>query len=604
MKRLLAFIVLLIATAIGLCWPLGASWDSGSGSSSATDPVVITDYKADYVVGADGKLTATETLTTKFPLAPSKHGIFRYWDLNDPADAGVRYTPKLQSITLDGKTVPYTTLSESGGRFFVAKIGDPKTFVAPGSHVYSLTYAIDGVISPISAGQGKEFVSAQGSEAAGSQSDFYWNVVAQGWEMAIQQATIKIALPHTTGQVQCTAGAPAVKGFVQGPCQIAGAGTAQLTLTATGIPPRSGMTVRATMAPPPPPRASVPWGIAWDEILGSNPTLVGVIVLVSLATAGIGLFFALRARESTPGLPVMYGPPEGLGPVQTVFIDTEAPGAHALTSSLYYLADRNLVKLELREDKSWLVTGQAGPEQWAGVDPVTRGVAEDLGVTYPGYWFLADKSVSAGKTLQTANSRVAANATAWAKAQGLVRTEAAERIAKAMWVVCFLLAIGGFTGIVGPTMLGLPFAGFVLGGFGLMQTGVGMRRTAQGRRAWSEAGGFKRLLATDSSEARFDFSARKDLFIAFIPFAVAFGVADKWASKYKVATGEEPPWPMWYPYAYGMAWGSAFSGGGVDSFESALNSSIGAYTASQSSSSGGGGGGFGGGGGGGGGGSW
>lgn len=602
MKRILVFVVLLIATVVGLCWPLVGAMDSGSSSSVANDPVVVSQYQADYNVTADGNMTATETITATFP--SGRHGIFRYWDLNDPADRGVRYTPKLQSITMDGKPIAYTTMWESVDRFFVAKIGDPHAFLTPGSHVFVLSYGINGVISPISAGQGKEFVSAQGSEAASSQSDFYWNVIAQGWEMAMKNATIKITLPAAAGLVQCTAGASATKGYVQGPCQISGAGTTQLTLTATGIPARSGMTVRATMAPPPPPRATVPWGVSWDKVLGRNPSLVGGVVLVAIVLAGIGLFLALRARETKPGLPVMYGPPEGLGPVQTVFIESEAPGGHALTGSLYYMADKNLVKLERRDDNSWLVTGQASLDQWASVDPVTRSVAEDLGILYPGYWFLADKSVAAGKVLQSTNSRVAANAAVWAKDQGLVKTEAGEKIAKIVWGLCLLLAIGGFIGIIGPTMLGLPFAAFVLGGFGLTNTGVGMRRTAEGRRKWSEAGGFKRLLATDSSESRFDFAASKDLFIAFVPYAVAFGVADKWARKYQVATGEEPPWPGWYPYAYGMAWGSAFGGSGIGGFESALNNSISAYTASQSSSGGGGGGGFGGGGGGGGGGSW
>ncbi len=52
---------------------------------------------------------------------------------------------------------------------------------------------------------------------------------------------------------------------------------------------------------------------------------------------------------------------------------------------------------------------------------------------------------------------------------------------------------------------------------------------------WSRAGGFQRLLSTPSAEDRFDFSARTDLFIAYVPYAVAFGVADRWAEKYRVS---------------------------------------------------------------------
>jgi uncharacterized membrane protein len=109
------------------------------------------------------------------------------------------------------------------------------------------------------------------------------------------------------------------------------------------------------------------------------------------------------------------------------------------------------------------------------------------------------------------------------------------------------------------------------------------------------------LLSTPSAEDRFDFSARRDLYLAYIPYAVAFGCADAWAEKYAVATGTEPPVPGWYPVTAASGWDggrTSFNG-----FESALASSISAYEATQSSSSSGGGGG-GGSGGGGGGGSW
>jgi hypothetical protein len=121
---------------------------------------------------------------------------------------------------------------------------------------------------------------------------------------------------------------------------------------------------------------------------------------------------------------------------------------------------------------------------------------------------------------------------------------------------------------------------------------------------------------TDSAEARFDFGARKDLYTAYVPFAVAAGAAALWAKKYEASTGTAAPQPDWYNSSLAASgWGFAGGSGGSSfaSFDSALSSSIGAYTASQSSSGGGGGssgggggfsGGGGDGGGGGGGGSW
>ena len=89
---------------------------------------------------------------------------------------------------------------------------------------------------------------------------------------------------------------------------------------------------------------------------------------------------------------------------------------------------------------------------------------------------------------------------------------------------------------------------------------------------------------------RLDFSARKDLYMSFIPYAVAFGCADKWAASYQVQTGQEPSSSLWFAGPLGLSYG--FGGSGAfASFESSLSSSISAYRANQSSSSSGGGGG-------------
>ena len=54
------------------------------------------------------------------------------------------------------------------------------------------------------------------------------------------------------------------------------------------------------------------------------------------------------------------------------------------------------------------------------------------------------------------------------------------------------------------------------------------------------------MLTTDSAETRFDFGARKDLYMAYVPFAVAAGAAALWAKKYETTTGTAAPQPDWY----------------------------------------------------------
>ena len=157
------------------------------------------------------------------------------------------------------------------------------------------------------------------------------------------------------------------------------------------------------------------------------------------------------------------------------------------------------------------------------------------------------------------------------------------------------------------TALGLIPGAFAVGGTSLMATGSGTSRTRAGRDLWSKVGGFRRMLATPSSKERFDFSGRKELYTAYIPWAVALDCADEWAAKYRVEVGEEPPVPHYFAGAYAGTNAGAFVSSMVGDFDSTVSGAISSYNATQSSSSsGGGGGGFsgGGGGGGGGGGSW
>lgn len=118
-------------------------------ASGVADPVTIVRYDADYTVGADGTLTATESVEADFP--SGRHGIFRYWDLADLGDAGPRYRPRDVAITLDGASVPVSSSWENGRRFRVAWIGDPDRYLSPGRHTYRIRYRIEGVLAPTAA---------------------------------------------------------------------------------------------------------------------------------------------------------------------------------------------------------------------------------------------------------------------------------------------------------------------------------------------------------------------------------------------------------------------------------------------------------------------
>ena len=114
MKRIFGWLVLAILIAAGLLWPL--AFGSVGASVAADDPVVISDYRADFTVAADGRLNAVETIRGEFP--SGRHGLFRYWDVANPnsAPAATSHATTATDVagTIDSLALRSCTRTRSG----------------------------------------------------------------------------------------------------------------------------------------------------------------------------------------------------------------------------------------------------------------------------------------------------------------------------------------------------------------------------------------------------------------------------------------------------------------------------------------------------------
>ena len=537
MWRVIRWLIPLALITFGLLWPLVFRGDSAA--SDVSDPVVFSNYKADFVVNRDGQLDAVETITAEFP--SGRHGIFRYWDVANQNSPRVRQTPEITSILLDGEPASYQMLWEDGERFRVAKIGDADKYLSYGTHVYEIRYRIPGVLDPGTTGANKTFAGGIGAPST-SRSVFFWNVIAPSWNNQIDNVDVTVTLPGDVGRAQCSVG------FGVGrPCTGLTVDGNTVRLTATDLKPRTPVTLRAGVDVPTPPRISLPWPYTWDRILGQS--LTGVVWIAALTVAfGLGAYLWYRTTvEPSPGFPLQYAPPPGLGPVQTEYIRTESVPKNGLTATLFYLAERKLIELRQVNDKQWNILGTAKHGAWADVDPVSVAVGSALNVMTAGNTFEAKHTVKSGQKLNKAKTDMAKAVEKWA-----FKNELMVKRKKEMWVrtanaIAFLVMICGFFRWGFPTTVcALPFAAFFLFSVRSWADGVGTRRTEAGRELWSRAGGFHRMLSTDSAETRFDFGARKDLYSAYVPFAVAAGAAALWAKKYETTVGAPAPQPDWY----------------------------------------------------------
>lgn len=587
MKRILVAVFALAAMGFPLMLSL-----LPDDRSMTPDPVTITSYNADFTIDGDGTVSAVERITAAFP--PVLHGIFRFWDLKNPANSHVRLDPYDIEVTLDGQPVPVEMSWQSGRRYRVAKIGDPDKYLVPGSHTFVIAYRIKGALSPTGAATSS---SSSWSESLEAQSVFSWSVVAPGWTMAMEETSSRVTLPVVAERVRCSTGSPALND-----CELSTGATEKIVNITTGpLAPRTPVTVRAHLPIAVPDYETLPWSIEADPLLGRSMFALIAVIVLALVGAAVGHWWERKSDEAPPDFPVMYAPPEGVGPAQVAYITNEKVTDDAFVATLLHQAEQGLTRLN-HDGEQWSITGMASAAQWSGADVVSRQLGERLGVISGGT-FQVNGSAQAGEILTRAEETLAADTKDWAADAGVVVTRGFEYFGLAL--VGLSLACVVLTVIFLPASIyALPFVGFAVGGAGLLSTGVGTRRTPSGRQLWSRAGGFCRLLSTPSHQDRMAFSARKDLYTSFIPYAVGFGVADEWAQKYRVSMQQEPPSPAWYLPASGASTPYAWTGNqAFSSFESSLSSSIGAYEATQSSSSSGGGGGFSGGGGGGGG-SW
>jgi Predicted membrane protein (DUF2207) len=490
-------------------------------------------------------------------------------------------------VTMDGGDVPVEVISnDRGGRYVNVRIGDPDSTVSTGEHVYEITYEIDGVLE---------------KGTTGNDTQFYWNLIPGGWLQPIQESDLSVTLPVPAESVQCAVGAGRTGG-----CRAEGEGTDTLHVKTGALEPNTPVTVKAGLdMPTPPPGKELPWKARWDPVLSGSIGLLALVLVLSVAAGVLGFVLARRTDEADPQFPLMYAPPEGVGPAQAAYLLTEDVDSEQYVATLMYAADKDAIELD-HDNGVWTITDKNGAQGWAGLDEVSSGVAHLLGG--PGSSFTArPNDIEGGKRLKSEIEDFESNTRSWASGAGLMESSGLGGKGTLIIIGCFILVpVIAFWNPLQMSAIGLIPGLFAVLGAGMARSSASTKRTRAGRDVWSKAGGFRRILSTPSAEQRFDFSGREELYTAYIPWAVAFGCADEWAGKYRTEVGSEPPVPSYFGNAYAGAYvGNAVSSM-VGSFESTVSSAISSYEATQKSSSSSSGGGFsgGGGGGGGGGGSW
>jgi len=262
----------------------------------------ILSYDAVIVVGDDGMIDVTETITVRAEGDQIKRGIYRDFPLAFVDDSGRRHKVsfELLAVARDGEPEPHHTASNSNGVRIYA--GEESVFLERGIHTYEIQYRT---------GRQIRFFS--------DHAELFWNVTGNEWAFPIRQATADIALPQGRAPVRWTAytsrfGARG-EDFTG---RILGDNALQVTTTGP-LAPGEGLSVAVEIpagliAAPSGAQAAHYWFLDNRRFIFGGVGFLGVLVFYVMTWGAVG-------RDPPKGTIIpLFRPPEGISPALASYI--------------------------------------------------------------------------------------------------------------------------------------------------------------------------------------------------------------------------------------------------------------------------------------------
>jgi uncharacterized membrane protein YgcG len=616
MGALAAAVVVVAGAAPALASSYGEVGDQTSGRE-------ITRYDITADLDASGVAHVTVDLDFDFGDDPG-HGPYltlvtrqRYDDAHDRL---YRYSD-IAATSPSG--APAQVNREEDPDALVLRIGDPDVDDVSGVQRYVVTYTVDGWVNP--------------ANAQHSGDELNWDVIGSGWTVPLSRLAATVTGPVPAQDAVCFAGP---HGSTD-PCtsvRVTGTGA---TFTQDEVPVGDEWTA-VTGWPGGTFDAQPILGPRFEPAAALNPAGVGGGVAGAVLLGGIGLV-ATRVRRVgrdqeylglTPGLrpasgqetlvgprrkaavTVQFTPPEGTRPGEVGTLVDEKADPVDVTATLVDLAVRGYLRIEEvprsspgKKPKDWTLVQLAAPDEHllgferTLLDSVFEGRSQvklsELKTTF---------AASMAKVQNALYQHVTDNG--WFRANPSTvrgRWRAAGIALVVAGVALTAVMLTKQVQLRGIALVGLAVA--LVGGLVVALGRAAPARTPDGTAVLAQALGFRRYLATaEANQLRFE--EGQDVFSRYLPYAIVFGLADRWARVFAevAAAGRPVAAPTWYVGYYnpvpGVFWGQSFAGA-MDRFSSVATASLSAPTPGASGGSGFGGGGFSGGGvGGGGGGGW
>jgi uncharacterized membrane protein YgcG len=530
----------------------------------------IRDYKVDIRISGEGFFEVYEVIQVEF--SEPRRGIFRQIPYK------YKLSDEVRTVEIKNIEIPQWRFKDyKEGNNVVIRIGDPDIYVN-GIQTYEIRYKVYNA-----------FLFHEDF------TEFYWNLVGDQWPVSIDKVSFNVRfdkfLSLSEGDYQIYAGGSGtqdVRANIRYQLnKLVGESTEVLT-------PGEGMTI-AVKLPVDYIRRPSEWEMLFQKYgLGA----IGVLLFGLIS----GIFYRLWTKygKDYPIVRmVQYMPPKELTPSEAgVIIDEKADNVDIM-ALLPYWAHQGYIQIR-RIPKKWA----KDDHELIKIKPLSHYVPAYETTVFNGLFNSGDTVLVSSLKNKFYNDLNAA--------KSLLRSHintkdvyypVSVKMQIYTGVASFLLIVSGIIigFFIGSLVLGLSLG---LGGIlGLGFTSAMLKKNKNGVRLYQEVLGFK-MFVEKAEKDRLERMLKDDpdYFEKTLPYAMIFGYAKQWSSKFDGLLTEPPRWYVGGPgYVHGSFMPSEFG----KSFDSGMQEIQSAFTSMPQSSGGGGfsgggsvGGGFGGGGGG------
>jgi uncharacterized membrane protein len=551
----------------------------------------IQNFHSDIEIHQNSSFTVTETIQADFTDALSRHGIIRYIPIQYQDKYKQNLSLRFSLLSVEDATgQEYETSVNYPGKDVSLRIGSANTYVDGEIKTYVIKYKLE-----------------RGVNRFDDHDELFWNVTGNGWDTAISNASATVHLPSEVDSDLLKAICYTGYGYsTESDCQaIVKDGKTLEFATNNLLPANAGLTFAVAFPKKVVSYPSILTYLNWFFV-DNWGYLLPLLVLIYLLYQWNKHGRDPEALHST----VMpeYEPPDNLRPAEIGTLIDDSVDMHDITSTIIDLATRGYLNIIEKKEKKALwgenttyslekITPKDKKEQLQGFEQKiydaifgTKNKIELEDLKYKFYKEIPKIKTSLYETL-VEKKYYAANPE---KAR-----DSYIGLGGGLFFISFFF-LGFLIDINVPLFLGLILSSGLIFAFGFIMP----KKTQLGADTRIHILGLEEFIKTAEKD-RMKFYEDQNIFEKLLPYAIALGIADKWA---KACEGLAKGSPDWYQSGdpnFANNFNTFYFLNSLNNFNSSMSSNMAASPRSSASSgssgfsSGGGfsGGGFGGGGG-------